>query len=265
MILSLLVVGQPAIVSSVESTMMLVRRPIRAPRTHMRGLGILALAVILGWFPPRGRSDLVNDPCYHGPRAYQVQVHSIGQSFVAVDDSLRAISVLVEDFNRFLAPDDHDLTIELYEGEGFGGALLGLVTVSDIPDSYKDHLWFVFSDDIELTMGAVYTFSIIDDTPRWGVGITHDSYEDGNAWVFGKPEPSLDVRFRVVTDAAADLPCTVTLDDLRKVIHCMTGPGGTLYGEDATACSFVYVNRDDHDIDLEDLAQLQREFTGAVR
>lgn len=220
--------------------------------------GILALVVIFGLCPPHGRSDIVNDGCYYAQPTFQVQFHSLGQSFVAVDDSLHAIGVLVRDLNPGHAPDDHDLTIELYEGAGFGGTLIDSATVNDIPDSYDGDVRFLFPGGIALTVGAVYTFSIIDDTPRWGLRMSLDSYADGNAWLFGKPDPSLDVRFQVVEDAVTDLPCTVTLNDLRKLIPCMSGPDGN--GGVGT-CSWIYVDND-NDVDLADFAQLQREFTG---
>lgn len=228
----------------------------------MRGIGILALVVILGWCAPHARSDIVNDGCYHQVALFQIRSHGgVGQSFVATDEYLRVIGIGVSAINASLFPRDRGLTLELYEGEGFDGAMIGSLIIVDIPYPYDGLVLFRSQKDVELSIGATYTAYVFDVGSIWGAQLTFDAYDDGTAWFAGDPQSIYDVRFRVFTDDVAEPPpCTLDLYDLLRLVACMDGPG-ILQGN--RFCRVVYAD-DDKDVDLAEFARFQNEFTGAV-
>lgn len=138
--------------------------------------------------------------------ASQIRFYSaIGQSFTA-EDAHVSIGFAIRDFNPQAAPTDFDVGISLYEGAGTGGTLLASRLFTSLTKGFAGYFDLDFSS-VTLTVGAVYTAIITDDTSRWGVAYADsDRYSGGTAFVFGSAANS-DLRFRVTpTDVTTPLP-----------------------------------------------------------
>ena len=123
----------------------------------------------------------------------------IGQTFTAEDARINSIGFFIHDSNPFNNPDDHDLTVRLYEGgSGSTGSLIGEATVATIPDGNYGYVDFDFNS-VVLSVGQVYSAMLDDDTYRWGV-----SYQgQGNPYTYGAMIDhgyggNADIQFRVV-------------------------------------------------------------------
>lgn len=139
-------------------------------------------------------------------------VEAVGQSFLAEDASV-SIGFKIGDINTQFP--NLGLTMNLFEGSGMGGTLLGTV-FSTVPDSYDDFLDFDFSS-VSLTPGNVYTASIEAPNYRWGVysyywGTQYsDPYVDGTAFFYGSARIDEDLTFRVLPTAPVPEPSSLFL------------------------------------------------------
>jgi hypothetical protein len=114
----------------------------------------------------------------------------VGQSFTAVTSNVTSIGAVVRNFNvqtpEWVA--DRNLTLNLYEGLGFGGALLATSTV-DVAAVIGDAPTVGGMVDFPilgatLTPGLTYTFGLVANSPRYGVSTSHevDAYALGRAF-----------------------------------------------------------------------------------
>ncbi len=177
----------------------------QATTINLKYLPIFSL-IVLATVPSRG--DIVND--FSGSWASVYDDAPIGQSFTAVDPTVHTISFGVTDFNWFLYPNDHKLTVILRSGAGFGGDVVGVVTVANIPLYYDDWLDFVFDPPLSVSIGSTYTFEIKGETRRWGVERYQpppDTYPEGNAWRLGAAWSGVDLRFRVFAASRPGVCC----------------------------------------------------------
>jgi hypothetical protein len=121
----------------------------------------------------------------------QIQAFSpVGQSFTAVSSTVTSIGAVVRNFN-VQAPQwvaDRNLTLNLHEGPGFGGAILATSTV-DVAAIIGDAPTVGGMIDfpilgVTLTPGLVYTFGLVANTPRFGVATSYDldAYALGRAY-----------------------------------------------------------------------------------
>ncbi len=136
--------------------------------SHTQDLIGTALALcIAASLAVTARADIVQD---HGGAFSQILDSSpIGQSFTAIDETIHTISLGIDDMNAWFFPDDHDLTLILYLGDGFSGEVLAVVTRDDVPNRLHGWLDFTFPELFTTTVGQVYTVEIFDNTARWGV------------------------------------------------------------------------------------------------
>lgn len=132
---------------------------------------------------------VIDQPIQSG--GIQVQAFSpVGQSFTAVTSVVTSIGALLQNFNVQL-PEwvaDRTLTLNLYEGSGFGGSLLAtsVVDVADVIGNSANAFGMV---DFPLAaantvIGQVYTFGLVANTPRFGVRTSGDmdAYALGRAF-----------------------------------------------------------------------------------
>lgn len=136
----------------------------------------------------------------------------IGQSFTAVDANISAIAFAFSDINPAFPNDP--VTMTLYAGEGYGGAVLAAVTqtlpaVLPSTSAAPEFIDFDFSG-IELEVGSVYTVAVTTtSSPK--VGVVHSQanpYPGGVLYTpeYGGPVDSWDLNFRVTgASCPADL------------------------------------------------------------
>lgn len=147
----------------------------------------------------------------------------LGQSFTAEDASISSIGFFIEDFNAHIAPNDHDLSVVLYNGgAGAVGPAIKTVTINNIANGHSDWLDFDFSD-VLLTVGNLYSAMVIDNTVRWGARTNQHSFTNGNpisgkidyvgghAIVDGNIQTFRDMTFRILTPTNVPEPGTLAL------------------------------------------------------
>jgi hypothetical protein len=175
----------------------------------LRNLGLASLAIAAS-ATTAGAAPILQD---QATGASQIQVASpIGQSFTA-EDAHVSIGFFIEDFNPNLAPSDDDVTITLYAGEGTGGAVLGSGDVTGLTLGFQGWVDVDFSS-VALTLGAVYTAIISDDTVRWGVATSWGNpYAGGQLYWQGAAASGSDARFRVLPQQVPE-PLTLVLAGL---------------------------------------------------
>jgi len=111
-----------------------------------------------------------------------VDASPVGQTFTAEDSYIKTIGFYIADWNPHTAPDDHDLTAELYSGVGNGGTLIKTITVDNIADGYSGWLLFELGS-VALNLGDKYSMFVIDDTLRWAIYSNQHSYASGDPLV----------------------------------------------------------------------------------
>lgn len=175
-----------------------------------RTLGLASLA-IASFAATAAAAPILQE---QGAAAYQIQYFSpFGQSFTA-EDAHVSIGFFILDFNAPHAPDDDDVTITLYAGEGTGGAVLGSGDATGLTLGFQGWADVDFSS-VALTLGSVYTAVISDDTIRWGVGAqaSGNPYAGGQLYLQGDAFADGDARFRVLPQQVPE-PLTIVLAGL---------------------------------------------------
>jgi hypothetical protein len=121
----------------------------------------------------------------------------LGQTFTAISDQrLTNVSFYVADMNASVAPEDHSVTFELYEGVGTSGRLLGRRESPYLPDGYRGFVGVDFRA-VTLVAGQMYTAILTNDTARWGRVAIGNQYAGGASLYAGAPSPTADAMFRV--------------------------------------------------------------------
>jgi len=143
----------------------------------------------------------------------------IGQSFTAEDDSIASIGFYVSDMNSGFAP-SFDLSVELFEGVGFGGASLGTAAIN-LSDGFAGYADFDFSF-VNLNIGNNYSAQLISQTARGGVQANQHTigstpidgkidYLGGDYIINGNLSTVQDARFRVIAASPVPVPAAVWL------------------------------------------------------
>lgn len=144
----------------------------------------------------------------------------LGQSFTAEDESILSIGFFVTDINPNFAP-SFELSVELFEGEGFAGQSLGIATLS-LSDGFAGYADFDFSF-VDLVIGNMYSAQIISSTSRGGIQINQHSYPNGTQLgggidytggdhiINGAIDSISDTRFRVIAASPVPVPAAVWL------------------------------------------------------
>lgn len=149
------------------------------------------------------------------------QFDPIGQSFVAEDPLLGQIAFSFSRNNN--TQSDGLVTMTLYEGSGFGGAVLGSdvlnLSGTTLPGQLDDVIDFIDFDfsGTGLTVGDIYTAAVTASDLSIAV-----MYSDNNLYTFGQAiesSPTLDLRFCSpgcdlnfrVTPAAVPVPAAAWL------------------------------------------------------
>jgi hypothetical protein len=149
----------------------------------------------------------------------------VGQSFTANSSTIETIELALRNFNLPGNEADHNVTVTLFGGEGFGGPQLAQATV-DVDailgtDPVSIFHWIAFGmGNTPLIVGDVYSFLVFDATPRYGLNYNlGDVYAGGHAYNadlgFGSFGDVLnnDLAFRV-TAAVTAVPEPVSLSML---------------------------------------------------
>ena len=128
----------------------------------------------------------------------------IGQTFTAIDEALISIGFAYSDINPG-APNT-EVTIDLYEGDGFAGALLAsrsFVLPAVLP-STSDPPAFIDTDfsGVSLVVGGVYTAALSVAANSFKVAVTYgfDAYDGGYGFGSGFCA-DCDLNFRVVGES----------------------------------------------------------------
>ena len=156
------------------------------------------------------RADIVQDA---GVFDLTISFHQpLGQSFTAVDARIAAIAMAFSDINPTFPNDP--VTMSLYAGDGYGGALIASVTqtlpaVLPSTSATPEFIDFDFSG-VELIPGSVYTVAVTtSNSPK--IAAVHsrsNPYPGGVLYSpeFGGAVPEWDLNFRVTAaGCAADL------------------------------------------------------------
>jgi hypothetical protein len=130
----------------------------------------------------------------------------LGQSFTATmsESQVRAVSVLTgEIINPQLS--DPTITLQLRNGIGYAGSVVGSQTLPSIPKSTPPFTWidFAFASALALTPGQTYTleFSATNvDKTALSYAASHNNPYPGGTLILseGFPEAQSDLAFRVL-------------------------------------------------------------------
>lgn len=140
----------------------------------------------------------------------------LGQSFTAVDAQIQTIGFKLFVINSPF-PNDSPLQVDLFSGEGTGGALIASRTAL-IPDGANDGFFTNFNfSGTSLTVGQTYSavLTIVGNSPYLGVQVNaSDPYEGGKLF---SPEPlttqicgasGCDLAFQVLGSNAVPEPAS---------------------------------------------------------
>ncbi|WP_291297493.1 PEP-CTERM sorting domain-containing protein [Elioraea sp.] len=135
----------------------------------------------------------------------------VGQTFTAEDPRV-SVGFFVSDLNAFAAPTDLDLVITLYEGAGTGGTQLGSGSITGLSADFRGFVDVAFPSTV-LSVGAVYTAIISNDTIRWALSYSRDNpYAGGTSIFAGSPVAVSDATFRVLPlEVAVPEPASLAL------------------------------------------------------
>ena len=151
------------------------------------------------WQPDGAAPLLANDDNGSGwTVTQQIQAgEPIGQIFTAISDHRLAYAAMyMGDMNAAVAPDDHTVEFQLYEGIGTSGRLLGTRESPVLADGFAGWVAVDFGA-VTLQAGAIYTIVLENDTARWGRMACGNQYAGGMALYAGAPSTSMDAFFRV--------------------------------------------------------------------
>lgn len=125
----------------------------------------------------------------------QIEYHSpLGQSFAAQDGVLNSFGLYFLTYNP--GSGYSPLTVTIYEGAGFGGAVLGSTVINPVAGSNG---WFDAAFNIATTVNQTYTAGISTGTAYWGADVNWggNPYAGGTAFYQGAEQSAADFRFRV--------------------------------------------------------------------
>ncbi len=160
------------------------------------------------WQPDGGAPLLANDDNDSGfSVTQQIQAgEPIGQTFTAISGNrLSTVSMYVADMNPEVAPTDYSLTLEMYEGIGTSGRLLGRREYTNLVDGFSGFVTVDFSS-VTLVEGQTFTIVLDNDTARWGRVAVGNQYGGGTALYAGAQNPTADALFRVQWQADGGVP-----------------------------------------------------------
>lgn len=159
------------------------------------GLGFVGTA----WAEPVIQDEANNEDAFSERRTY-------GQTFRANDALLRSVTTYVTDANPEEG-DDFRVIVQLYAGEGYGGALLGSWTSPPLGADFDGPVTAGF-DGVRLTPGASYTLRVDSPNDRGAAQSNRHRFPDGTPisadyadgymiGANGSPREDYDLRFRV--------------------------------------------------------------------
>jgi hypothetical protein len=134
-------------------------------------LPLVLAAAVLAAAPRLASADPIIQPHLSGASSLAV---GFGQSFTADDAFFDDVTIWYDDFNAFLGP--ATITVELYQGVGFGGALLGSATRS--LEGLMGLQTFDFAP-IATTLGSLYSFRVSSVSGRGAAGLFQHSFPSG--------------------------------------------------------------------------------------
>lgn len=137
------------------------------------------------------------------------------QSFTTIDSNI-TFSLNFHKFNDF-EPYTDNLIARLYDGEGFGGSVLGTESINlSVTSEGPDEQWLDFDfTDITLFNGSIYTVGFVTDgsSSYGGTGIAWYSnpYSGGAAYYNDELSMNGDLKFCVTGESAVPEPSSLSL------------------------------------------------------
>ena len=116
----------------------------------------LALPVLILLLLQSAFAGVIEQTSRDGARRQIQAFEEFGQTFTAEDTRIESISFWVVDVNQSFAPSDFDLTVQLFDGVGSGGSLLGTAVNSTLVNGFEGFLPFDFTG-VTLNIGSVYS------------------------------------------------------------------------------------------------------------
>ena len=126
----------------------------------------------------------------------------IGQSFVAMENKIKTISLSLLDACPCGYLGDGTMVLVLRRGEGFDGPIVAKFVNYELPVGDADSGWTDWIDktSVPVIIGQTYTIEIVAGSPRWQARASDrfdDFYPDGSIWS-GDGAYGGDFRFRVL-------------------------------------------------------------------
>ena len=97
----------------------------------------LALPVLILLLLQSAFAGVIEQTSRDGARRQIQAFEEFGQTFTAEDTRIESISFWVVDVNQSFAPSDFDLTVQLFDGVGSGGSLLGTAVNSTLVNGFE--------------------------------------------------------------------------------------------------------------------------------
>ncbi len=129
-----------------------------------------------------------------------------GQSFTAEDQYIYSIGFFIEEHDQ---GDFLPITMDLYEGIGYGGSLLKSADFT--PGAGYNDFYDVDFSDVSFTVGNMYSVKLTTTSNKWALHRVQHSYPNGSPrgdWInyeggdmldkTGTPVPYMDLTFRVL-------------------------------------------------------------------
>ena len=121
----------------------------------------------------------------------------IAQTFTAISNNrMDTVAISLADMNLWLAPNDHSVTVTLYQGAGTSGEVLSRLDYASLTDGFHGTVELSFSD-VTLCEGSTYTIAVSNDNVRWGVAGFGNTYAGGTDMALASPIPLQDMSFRI--------------------------------------------------------------------
>ena len=164
----------------------------------------IKLAGLLSAIPVIAAGLTVNEPGQFDGTVELWQNAPIGQSFVAVEGKIKAISLSLLDACPCGYPGDGTMVLVLRRGEGvFSGPIVAKFANFSLPVDDPDSGWtdWISEEGVPVVVGKTYTIEIVVGTPRWQARASDrfdDFYPDGSIWS-GDEAYGGDFRFRVLS------------------------------------------------------------------
>lgn len=124
-------------------------------------IALLSVVVV-----PLTASALLVEHDYGGTTRQIAAYDPMGQSFLATDSDIGVIGFKITDFNPYYS--DLSLAMNLYEGAGIGGTVVGTFELNNLTAGFFGYADFDVSS-IDFVAGETYSAAVVAPNARWGM------------------------------------------------------------------------------------------------